>query len=117
MEKKYALRLKRHRRVRAKVEGTAERPRLCVFRSTKHIYAQLIDDGAGVTLVAASSVESPLRGQSGGNIAGARSVGALIASKAAEKGIKSVVFDRGGFRYHGRVKSLAEAAREGGLEF
>lgn len=117
MEKKFALRLKRHRRVRAKVKGTAERPRLCVFRSTKHIYAQLIDDDAGVTLVAASSVEAPLRGQSGGNIAGARSVGALIASKAGEKGIKSVVFDRGGFRYHGRVKSLADAAREGGLEF
>jgi large subunit ribosomal protein L18 len=117
MEKKFELRLKRHRRVRAKVKGTAERPRLCVFRSTKHIYAQLIDDDAGVTLAAASSLDPSLRSQSGGNIAGAKAVGSLIASKAQEKGIKAVVFDRGGFRYHGRVKSLADSAREGGLEF
>jgi len=117
MVEKFALRLKRHRRVRAKVRGTSDRPRLCVYRSTKHIYAQLIDDDAGVTMAAASSLSAPLKGQSGGNVAGAKAVGSLIASEAQEKGIKSVVFDRGGFRYHGRVKSLADAAREGGLEF
>jgi large subunit ribosomal protein L18 len=88
-----------------------------VYRSTKHIYAQLIDDDAGVTVAAASSLSEPLKGQSGGNITGAKSVGTLIASQAQDKGIKAVVFDRGGFRYHGRVKSLAEAARAGGLEF
>lgn len=117
MEKKFELRLKRHRRVRAKVSGTAEKPRLNVFRSVKHIYVQLIDDDAGVTLLSASSVDPSLREQSGGNIEGAKAVGALIAARAKEKGISRVVFDRGGYKYHGRVKSLAEAAREGGLEF
>jgi len=117
MDKKQVLRQKRHRRVRAKVKGTAERPRLSVFRSVKHIYAQLIDDDSGVTLAAASSLDASLRGTSGGNVAGAKQVGSLIAARAAEKGITRVVFDRGGYMYHGRVQSLAEAAREGGLEF
>ncbi len=117
MNRKQTLRLKRHRRVRAKVSGTAERPRLNVFRSIRHIYAQLIDDDAGVTLAAASSLDPSLRSTSGGNIEGARQVGALIAARAIEKGINRVVFDRGGYKYHGRVKSLADAAREGGLEF
>lgn len=117
MNRKQTLRLKRHRRVRAKVSGTAERPRLNVFRSIRHIYAQLIDDDAGVTLAAASSLDPSLRATSGGNIEGARQVGALIAARAIEKGINRVVFDRGGYKYHGRVKSLADAAREGGLEF
>lgn len=88
-----------------------------VFRSLKHIYAQLIDDEAGHTLVAASSLDPSLKGVSGGNIAGAKAVGALVASRALERGIKRVVFDRGGYKYHGRVKALADAAREGGLEF
>jgi large subunit ribosomal protein L18 len=119
MDKKHALRLKRHRRVRAKVFGTAERPRLNVFRSLKHIYVQLIDDDAGHTLASASTVEESFRttGATGGNVAAARAVGAKIAERAKEKGITRVVFDRGGFRYHGRVKNLADAAREGGLEF
>jgi len=117
MEKKFESRLKRHRRVRAKVSGSAEKPRLNVFRSVKHIYAQLIDDDAGTTLASASSLDPALRARSGGNIEGAKGVGALIASRAREKGIARVVFDRGGYRYHGRIKSLAEAAREGGLEF
>lgn len=119
MDKKHALRLKRHRRVRAKVFGTAERPRLNVFRSLKHIYVQLIDDDAGHTLASASTVEESFRttGATGGNIEAARVVGAKIAQRAKEKGITRVVFDRGGFRYHGRVKNLADAAREGGLEF
>lgn len=117
MVKKQALRLKRHRRVRAKISGTPERPRLNVFRSIKHIYAQLIDDEAGHTLVSASTVDPVLRGTDGGNIEGARHVGALLAKRAVEKGITRVVFDRGGYKYHGRVKALADAAREGGLEF
>ena len=119
MNDKVRLRLKRHRRVRAKVSGTAERPRLNVFRSLKHTYAQLIDDDAGHTLAAASTVEADYRTEkkSGGNIAAAKVVGALIAQRAKEKGIARVVFDRGGFQYHGRVKQLADAAREAGLEF
>ncbi|MCC6731527.1 MAG: 50S ribosomal protein L18 [Chthonomonadales bacterium] len=119
MDDKVRLRLKRHRRVRAKVQGTAERPRLNVFRSLKHIYAQLIDDDAGSTLATASSVEPGLREQKvvGGAVGGAEAVGTLIAQRALEKGIQRVVFDRGGFMYHGRVKSLADAARKGGLEF
>lgn len=118
MDKKVALRLKRHVRVRAKVHGTAERPRLAVFRSVKHIYAQLIDDDAGATLAAAGSLDKTLRETpSGGNIEGAKAVGALIAVRAKDKGIEKVVFDRGGFRYHGRVKGLADAAREAGLQF
>jgi len=109
----------RHRRVRKKITGTPERPRLNVFRSLKHIYAQIIDDYAGRTLVAASTLDRELRDKIkyGGNIEAAKQVGALIARRALEKGIKKVVFDRGGYLYHGRVKALAEAAREGGLEF
>ncbi|MGN0494326.1 MAG: 50S ribosomal protein L18 [Acutalibacteraceae bacterium] len=109
-------RLKRHARVRSKVSGTAACPRLDVFRSNSNIYAQLIDDEAGVTLAAASSNEKDF-GISGGNVEGARKVGKLIAERAAEKGITEVVFDRGGYIYHGRVKELAEGAREGGLKF
>ena len=112
---KNEARLRRHRRVRGKISGTAERPRLDVFRSSKHIYAQIIDDVAGVTLVSASTVEKGFEGF-GGNVEAANKVGKMIAEKALEKGIKVVVFDRGGFVYHGRVKALAEGAREGGLE-
>ena len=104
-----------HRRIRHKVRGTGERPRLAVYRSLNHIYAQVIDDDQGHTLVSASSLEK--NGASGGNVAGAKSIGKLVAERAKEKGIKSVVFDRGGYLYHGRVKALADAAREGGLEF
>ena len=109
-------RLKRHARVRAKISGTAACPRLDVFRSNSHIYAQLIDDVNGVTLAAAASNEKDF-GVSGSNCEGARKVGQLIAARAAEKGIAEVVFDRGGYVYHGRVKELAEGAREGGLKF
>ncbi len=109
-------RLRRHRRVRGKISGTAERPRLDVFRSAKHIYAQVIDDVTGNTLCAASTMDKDFDGY-GGNIDAAGKVGELIAKKALDKGIKSVVFDRGGFVYHGRVKALAEGARKGGLEF
>ncbi len=109
-------RLHRHVRVRGKISGTAERPRLNVFRSSMHIYAQLIDDVAGVTLAAASSTEKDF-GMYGGNKEAAKKVGALIAQRAADKGITEVVFDRGGYVYHGRVKELAEGAREGGLKF
>lgn len=112
-------RVLRHRRVRAKIRGTAERPRLCVFRSLKHIYAQVIDDDAGHTLAAASTLEPAYRqtGKTGGNIEAAKVVGGLIAQRAKEQGIRRVVFDRGGNLYHGRVQALADAAREGGLEF
>lgn len=110
-----AQRLKRHVRVRGKISGTADRPRLNVFRSSNNIFAQLIDDKAGVTLVAASSTEKSFEG--GGNKEAARKIGQLIAERAKEKGISSVVFDRGGYLYHGRVKELAEGARESGLEF
>ena len=109
-------RLKRHKRVRAKVSGTAACPRLDVFRSSKNIYAQIIDDEQGVTLAAASSVEKDF-GETKGNKDEARKVGALIAERAKAKGIETVVFDRGGYIYHGRVKELAEGAREGGLKF
>ena len=112
---KNEARLRRHRRVRGKISGTAERPRLDVFRSSKHIYAQTIDDVAGVTLVSASTMEKGFEGF-GGNVEAANKVGKMIAEKALAKGIKTVVFDRGGFVYHGRVKALAEGAREGGLE-
>ena len=112
---KNEARLRRHRRVRGKISGTAERPRLDVFRSSKHIYAQIIDDVNGVTLVSASTVEKGFEGF-GGNVEAANKVGKAIAEKALAKGIKTVVFDRGGFVYHGRVKALAEGAREGGLE-
>lgn len=109
-------RAKRHLRVRGKVSGTAECPRLNVFRSTKHIYAQIIDDVNGVTLAAASSVVKGFE-IDGGNIEGAHKVGQLIAKAAIDKGITTVVFDRGGYLYHGRVKELADGAREGGLKF
>ncbi|MBQ2791593.1 MAG: 50S ribosomal protein L18 [Oscillospiraceae bacterium] len=113
---KNTARLKRHARVRKKISGTAARPRLNVFRSAKHIYAQLIDDVAGVTLVSASSMEKGFEGF-GGNKEAAKKVGLAIAEKAVEKGISEVVFDRSGYLYHGRVKELAEGAREGGLKF
>lgn len=109
-------RLKRHYRVRNKISGTAERPRLSVFRSERNIYAQLIDDKAGVTLVAASSLEKSFESK-GSDKTAARAIGKLIAEKAAEKGITTVVFDRSGYIYHGRIKELAEGAREGGLNF
>ncbi len=111
-----AQRLKRHRRVRAKLSGTPERPRLNVFRSESNIYAQVIDDVNQTTLCAASSVEKGFEGF-GGNKEAARKVGKTIAERCLEKGIKTVVFDRGGYVYHGRVQELAEGAREGGLEF
>ena len=109
-------RIKRHKRVRGKVTGTAERPRLNVFRSEKHIYAQIIDDAAGRTLVSASSVEKGFEG-SGSNKSGARKVGQMVAERAVKAGIEEVVFDRGGYIYHGRIQELAEGAREGGLKF
>ena len=111
-----AARIRRHERVRKNISGTAERPRLNVFRSAKHIYAQIIDDAKGVTLVAASSMDKDFDGY-GGNVEGAKKVGEKIAEKASAAGIKAVVFDRGGYVYHGRVAALAEGAREGGLEF
>lgn len=110
-------RLARHARVRKKISGTPEIPRLCVFRSLKNIYAQIIDDTTGHTLVSASTLDAELKAQYGGNKDAAKAVGALVAKKAAEKGITEVVFDRGGYVYHGRVAELAEAAREGGLKF
>ena len=109
-------RLKRHVRVRAKVYGTAERPRLCVYRSNANISAQIIDDDKGVTLVSASTLEASFEGN-GSNRAAARVVGEAIAKRAIEKGISEVIFDRGGYIYHGRVSELAEGAREGGLKF
>ena len=113
------VRLRRHERVRKKIMGTPERPRLNIFRSLKNIYAQVIDDTTGHTLVAASTPDPALKGklESTSNKAAAREVGKLIAQKAIDKGIKKVVFDRGGYIYHGRVKELADAAREAGLEF
>ncbi|CDB24619.1 50S ribosomal protein L18 [Clostridium sp. CAG:557] len=113
---KNKARLKRHKRVRAKISGTALRPRLNVFRSTNNIYAQLIDDVAGVTLASASTLDKELNGY-GGNKEAAKKVGKLIAERAAQKNITEVVFDRGGYIFHGRVKELAEGAREGGLKF
>jgi len=109
-------RIKRHKRVRAKISGTPECPRLCVFRSAKHIYAQIIDDVNGVTLASASTLEKDF-GAYGGNKEAAAKVGKLVAERALEKKIETVVFDRGGFLYTGRVKELADGAREGGLKF
>ena len=109
-------RAKRHARVRAKISGTPERPRLNVYRSTKHIYAQLIDDVNGVTLASASSMDKDFEG-TGGNTEAARKVGTMIAERALAKNITEVVFDRGGYLYHGRVKELADGARKGGLKF
>ncbi|HMD30489.1 MAG TPA: 50S ribosomal protein L18 [Candidatus Acidoferrales bacterium] len=108
-----------HRRVRQSLAGTAERPRLCVFRSSTQLYAQVIDDGAGSTLASASSNDTETRKEvkRGGNVAAAKIVGKAVAERAKAKGITQVVFDRGGYRYHGRVKALAEAAREAGLKF
>ena len=111
-----AQRLKRHKRVRAKISGTPEMPRLNVFRSEANIYAQIIDDVSGVTLVSASSLDKAVEGY-GGNVAAAPAVAKLVAERAKAKGIETVVFDRGGYLYHGRVKALAEGAREGGLQF
>ena len=113
---KNVARLNRHKRVRGKIMGTNERPRLNVFRSTSNIYAQLIDDVSGVTLAAASTLDKELNGY-GGNKEAARKVGKLLAERAASKSITEVVFDRGGYIFHGRVKELAEGAREGGLKF
>jgi len=115
---KNATRQQRHGRVRKRVSGTPERPRLNVYRSLNHIYVQVVDDTKAHTLAAASSLDASLRdAKNGGNIEGARAVGALIAERAKAAGIAKVVFDRGGYLYHGRVKALADAAREGGLEF
>jgi large subunit ribosomal protein L18 len=115
-ESRNQIRQRIHKRIRSRVAGTQERPRLAVFRSLQHIYAQLIDDGPGHTLVAAGSTEKDLRGK-GGNVEGAKLIGRLVAERAKNKGITRVVFDRGGYLYHGRVKALADAAREAGLEF
>jgi large subunit ribosomal protein L18 len=116
-QKQREARQRRHRRVRKKVRGTAERPRLAVFRSNKHITAQVIDDITGRTIAAASTNEADLRGGATGNAEAAKKVGALVAERAKAAGIDKVVFDRGGFIYHGRVAAVADAAREAGLEF
>lgn len=113
---KQVVRFKRKRRIRARLEGTQERPRLSVFRSNLHLYVQLIDDAKGHTLVAASTLEEELK-DSSGNIAGAKTLGNLVAKRALAKNISHVVFDRSGYLYHGQIKSLADAAREGGLKF
>ncbi len=115
-KQKRDARIRRHRRVRKTVQGSPERPRLAVFRSNKHIYAQVIDDVSGVTLAAASTAESGLRDGATSNIGAATEVGKLVGQRAKDAGISAVVFDRGGFRYHGRVAALADAAREAGLE-
>lgn len=118
MDEKHEKRIRRHRRVRKKVSGDAARPRLNVFRSLSHIYAQIVDDDAAATLVSASSAEKDLRALgSGGNIKAAEAVGKLIAERAKAAGIEAVRFDRGGYQFHGRVKQLADAAREAGLKF
>ena len=116
---KNAVRKKRHARVRSKLSGTEARPRLNVYRSNKHIYAQLIDDVLGVTVASASTLDKELAGQvsNGGNIEAARKIGELIANRAKAKGVEQIVFDRGGYLYHGRIQALADAAREAGLEF
>ena len=116
---KNASRLQRHKRVRRKITGTTQRPRLCVFRSSNNIYAQIIDDTNRVTVVSASSLDAEIKGavNHGGNKEAARKVGELVAKRAVEKGITEVVFDRGGYLYHGRVQELAEGAREAGLKF
>ncbi|MFC3885308.1 50S ribosomal protein L18 [Bacillus songklensis] len=114
---KNAVRKKRHARVRAKLSGTAVRPRLNVYRSNKHIYAQIIDDVNSVTIASASTMDKELSFEGTGNVDAAQKVGELVAKRAIEKGVKEVVFDRGGYLYHGRVKALADAAREAGLQF
>ena|SRR5688572_31275745 len=119
MKTKEDIRARIHRRIRKKISGTPERPRLAVFRSQAHIYAQVIDDGTGKTVCSASSLDETLKkdAKRGANVASAKAVGTLIATRAKEKGVEAVVFDRGGFQYHGRIKALADAAREGGLKF
>jgi len=119
MKTKEEIRSRIHRRIRKKISGTPERPRLAVFRSQAHIYAQVIDDGTGRTVCSASSLDETLKKDTkrGANVAAAKAVGSLIATRAKEKGVEAVVFDRGGFQYHGRIKALADAAREGGLKF
>jgi large subunit ribosomal protein L18 len=114
---KNEIRLRIHKRIRRRIKGTPGQPRLAVFRSLRHIYAQVVDDRASRTLAAASSAEKNSPIAAGGTVAGAKQVGKLVAERAVEMGIKKVVFDRGGRLYHGRVKALAEAAREAGLEF
>ncbi len=117
-QKRHELRIRRHRRVRKKVHGTATRPRLAIYRSNKHLTAQVIDDDAGRTVASASTLEADFRKkQSGGNVAAATAVGALVAERAKQAGVSAVVFDRGGFLYHGRIAAIAEAARAAGLEF
>ena len=114
-----AVRLRIHKRIRKKVSGTDTRPRLCVFRSNKHIYAQIVDDSKGATLTAASTLDADAKAhvKNGGNVAAAKAVGKIVAQRALEKGIQSVLFDPGGYIYHERVKALADAAREAGLKF
>lgn len=113
------IRQKKHQRIRKHINGTAERPRLVVFRSLKHMYAQLVDDNQGMTIVSASTLENSIKSELdyAGNVEAAKKVGELLGKKALEKGIRTVVFDRGGNLYHGRVKALADGAREAGLEF
>ncbi|HTV82666.1 MAG TPA: 50S ribosomal protein L18 [Acidobacteriaceae bacterium] len=113
--KRNEIRRRVHMRIRRRLAGTAERPRLNVYRSLNHIYAQVIDDEQGVTLISASTAAA--KAKTGGNVAAAKEIGKLIAERAKEKGISKVVFDRGGYLYHGRIKALADAAREAGLEF
>jgi large subunit ribosomal protein L18 len=115
LRQRNVIRQRIHFRIRQKMTGTAQRPRLNVYRSLNHIYAQVVDDSKGQTLLSASTVQAKIKG--GGNVAAAKEVGKLVAERAIEKGIKRVVFDRGGYLYHGRVKALADAAREAGLEF
>jgi large subunit ribosomal protein L18 len=115
-DSKNEIRLRIHKRIRRKVAGTEQRPRLAIFRSVNHIYAQLIDDEKGNTVASAGSIEKDLSVK-GGNVEGAKRIGEKVAERAKEKGITKVVFDRGGYLYHGRVKALADAAREAGLEF
>ena len=115
LRKRNAIRQRVHSRIRRKMIGSSERPRLNVYRSLNHIYAQVIDDSQGVTIVSASTVAA--KAKTGGNVAAAKEIGKAIAEAAKDKGIKSVVFDRGGFLYHGRIKAVADAAREAGLEF
>ena len=111
-----ALRARRHARVRKQISGSSDRPRLAVFRSARHISAQVIDDATGTTVASAATVEAALRSSGGGNVAAAQAVGRLVAERAKQAGVTRVVFDRGGFRYHGRVAAVADGAREGGLE-
>lgn len=115
LTKRNEIRQRIHTRIREKVTGTTERPRLNVYRSLSHVYAQVIDDQKGVTLASASSLELKLK--TGGNVASAKEIGKAVAERAVAKGVKKVVFDRGGYLYHGRIKALADAAREAGLEF